>query len=316
MRGSIRLRARSREPTTAVVGGDHFGERTGPLRDDIAPTMPAVRPAEHLVFYGTLMSAFDTLDELGIRERLRLVGTCTLAGRLYDMGEWPSLMLGGGIVHGELFEVLDAGVFVALDPFEECYPADPLRSRYRREIVALLGAHHPCLGVHRQRAGTPRRPDPVGILARTGRAEADSLSGRAESRARGENGDARQGHVEHRGHPWLHRADQLPGKRPRNVDLFRNVQGRWPPVKVLHKPTGKNTYSARIAVRRARPTTSRCTWCSPARAKRQRRRSTRRWRAAPSAMPDASPAEDGGNGAGDGLWGPSPPPLCKRRSRR
>ena len=100
--------------------------------------MPAARPADHLVFYGTLMSAFDTLDELGVREQLRLVGTCTLAGRLYDMGEWPSLVLGGGIVHGELFELLDAGVFEKLDPFEECYPADPLRSRYRREIVALV----------------------------------------------------------------------------------------------------------------------------------------------------------------------------------
>ena len=100
--------------------------------------MPAARPAEHLAFYGTLMSAFDTLDELGVREQLRLVGACTLAGRLYDMGEWPSLVLGGGIVRGELFEVLDAGVFVTLDPFEECYPADPVHSRYRRETVALI----------------------------------------------------------------------------------------------------------------------------------------------------------------------------------
>ena len=100
--------------------------------------MPAARPSEYLVFYGTLMSAFDTLDELGVREQLRLVGACTLAGRLYDMGEWPSLALGGGIVHGEVFEVLDARVFETLDPFEECYPGDPVRSRYRREIVALL----------------------------------------------------------------------------------------------------------------------------------------------------------------------------------
>ena len=100
--------------------------------------MRAARPAEHLVLYGTLMSAFDTLDELGVRERLRLVGACTLAGRLYDMGEWPSLALGGGIVHGELFEVLDARVFVTLDRYEECYEHDPARSRYRRETVALL----------------------------------------------------------------------------------------------------------------------------------------------------------------------------------
>ncbi|HMD52397.1 MAG TPA: gamma-glutamylcyclotransferase family protein, partial [Solirubrobacteraceae bacterium] len=59
-------------------------------------------------------------------------------GRLFDMGEWPTLVLGGGIVHGELFEVLDVAVFAKLDPFEECDPADPGRSRYTRERVALV----------------------------------------------------------------------------------------------------------------------------------------------------------------------------------
>jgi len=62
----------------------------------------------------------------------------SLEGRLFDMGEWPTLVLGGGIVHGELFEVLDVAVFAKLDPFEECDPADPGRSRYTRERVALV----------------------------------------------------------------------------------------------------------------------------------------------------------------------------------
>ena len=97
-----------------------------------------MRSREQIVFYGTLMSAFDHLDRLAVREQLRLLGPCRLNGRLFDMGEWPALALGGGIVHGELFEVLDESIFGTLDPFEECYPDDPSTSRYTRERVALL----------------------------------------------------------------------------------------------------------------------------------------------------------------------------------
>jgi gamma-glutamylcyclotransferase (GGCT)/AIG2-like uncharacterized protein YtfP len=96
------------------------------------------RPQSYLVFYGTLMSAFDTLDRLGVRERLRLVGPCAIRGRLFDMGEWPSLVPGDGVVEGELFEILDESVFATLDPFEDCFPGDPQRSSYLRLSVELL----------------------------------------------------------------------------------------------------------------------------------------------------------------------------------
>ena len=95
-------------------------------------------PASHVAFYGTLMSDFQTLDELGARDQLRLLGPCRLAGRLFDLGEWPTLVLGGGIAHGELFEVLDTAVFAKLDPFEDCDPGDHAGSSYLRVRVPLL----------------------------------------------------------------------------------------------------------------------------------------------------------------------------------
>jgi gamma-glutamylcyclotransferase (GGCT)/AIG2-like uncharacterized protein YtfP len=104
----------------------------------IVGAMPASRSAAHVAFYGTLMSGFEFQRQLGVHDALRLVGSCRIAGRLYDMGEWPTLVLGGGVVHGELFEVLDGGVFVELDRFEECYPEDLARSRYLRQPVALI----------------------------------------------------------------------------------------------------------------------------------------------------------------------------------
>ena len=168
--------------------------------------MPAARPAEHLVFYGTLMSAFDTLDELGVREQLRLVGACTLAGRLYDMGEWPSLALGGGIVHGELFEVLDAGVFGTSTPSRSairptrCARATAARSWRSSSPSSAPGCTSP---TSRYLPAASSRPDP------------------------GTNGRRRSGTRE-RPLPSVH------GWSIASVTF--KVDGHT--IKVLHKPTG------------------------------------------------------------------------------
>lgn len=96
------------------------------------------RAPSHIAFYGTLMSSFDALDELEVRHLLRLLGPCAIRGRLFDLGEWPTLQAGGGVVEGELFEVLDDKVFARLDPFENYDPCDPRRSSYVRSAVLLL----------------------------------------------------------------------------------------------------------------------------------------------------------------------------------
>jgi gamma-glutamylcyclotransferase (GGCT)/AIG2-like uncharacterized protein YtfP len=97
-----------------------------------------IDPTEYVAFYGTLMNEFDSLDELHAREQLRLAGPCTIEGRLFDMGEWPSLTLGDGTVKGELFEVLDREVFRKLDPFERYDPTQRDQSGYLRRCVRLV----------------------------------------------------------------------------------------------------------------------------------------------------------------------------------
>jgi gamma-glutamylcyclotransferase (GGCT)/AIG2-like uncharacterized protein YtfP len=92
----------------------------------------------YVAFYGTLMSDFATQDELRVRHALSPVGPCTIGGVLYDMGAWPTLVLGEGVVHGELFEVLDEDVFDTLDRFEEYDPRAPADSSYLRLRVALI----------------------------------------------------------------------------------------------------------------------------------------------------------------------------------
>jgi gamma-glutamylcyclotransferase (GGCT)/AIG2-like uncharacterized protein YtfP len=91
-----------------------------------------------LALYGTLMSPFDALDDLDARRHLRLIGPCELPGRLFDVGEWPSLLAGEGVAHGELFEVLAASVLERLDTFEDYRPGDHAASAYIRARVRLL----------------------------------------------------------------------------------------------------------------------------------------------------------------------------------
>lgn len=66
-------------------------------------------PGIHLFVYGTLRSGGGAA---GLLRGCRLVGRGTVAGTLYDLGEYPALVLdGGGIVEGEVWgcptDVLD-----------------------------------------------------------------------------------------------------------------------------------------------------------------------------------------------------------------
>lgn len=91
----------------------------------------------YLAFYGSLMGAFDTQTNLKIKHQLAFIQSCTLFGTLYDLGDYPGLKHGSGLVKAELYEVLDPRVMRILDHFE-CYdPTDPSVSLYTRSCVRL-----------------------------------------------------------------------------------------------------------------------------------------------------------------------------------
>jgi gamma-glutamylcyclotransferase (GGCT)/AIG2-like uncharacterized protein YtfP len=93
---------------------------------------------EYVAFYGSLMRQFDTQDQIGARDKLRYVGPCMIKGRIYDMGNWPSLVQEDGQVAGELYEIQDHDVFRALDRVERYDPADRVASGYLRRCVRLI----------------------------------------------------------------------------------------------------------------------------------------------------------------------------------
>ena len=68
-------------------------------------------------FYGTLMNT-DRLRSVQHGAGARPVATASVAGTLYDLGEYPGLVLdGAAIVPGVIFDIEETGV-VRLDEYE------------------------------------------------------------------------------------------------------------------------------------------------------------------------------------------------------
>jgi gamma-glutamylcyclotransferase (GGCT)/AIG2-like uncharacterized protein YtfP len=99
---------------------------------------PPLRAGDVLAVYGLLLSGAQGLDIIGARDRVTVVGPCTIPGHLIDLGVHPALVSGDGRVAGELIRVGDIHVGRRLDDFEDFLRHDPARSRYLRVLVELV----------------------------------------------------------------------------------------------------------------------------------------------------------------------------------
>ena len=62
--------------------------------------------SQYLFVYGTLLPELAPAKMAKAVARLKLVGTATIRGRLYDLGNYPGARLGGGgRIRGRVFEV-------------------------------------------------------------------------------------------------------------------------------------------------------------------------------------------------------------------
>ena len=104
---------------------------------------------DHLFVYGTLLT--NARDSLGaaMRARLqreaRLIGTASVPGRLYDLGDYPGFVEAPprgarDLVAGEVLQLHDAtATFDWLDLYEDVDRVDPTAGLYRRvPQLALL----------------------------------------------------------------------------------------------------------------------------------------------------------------------------------
>ena len=109
-----------------------------------------MQPETRLLFaYGTLMPGAGGRLGRAQRERLgweaRSLGAASTAGRLYDLGRYPGLVLSeapGDIAHGECLELIEPGRSLAwLDAYEGIVPARHPHNPYERcqRPVTLAG---------------------------------------------------------------------------------------------------------------------------------------------------------------------------------
>jgi gamma-glutamylcyclotransferase (GGCT)/AIG2-like uncharacterized protein YtfP len=90
-------------------------------------------PSPDLLFvYGTLRPVLATGWPRNLVGDLEVVATATVAGLLYDLGDYPGMVAGEGVVHGELLRIGDEQRLAEIDSYEECgWPSD----LFRREVV-------------------------------------------------------------------------------------------------------------------------------------------------------------------------------------
>ena len=92
--------------------------------------------AELLFVYGTLRPSLAAGEPVRLVHDLDLVSPATTSGVLLDLGDYPGLVAGDGIVHGDLLRITDPARLAALDAYEACGGPDPLFQR-ERTIVRL-----------------------------------------------------------------------------------------------------------------------------------------------------------------------------------
>lgn len=84
----------------------------------------------HLFVYGTLRPYLAGAEQQRLIAGLMVAGPATVPGLLYDLGPYPALVAGPGVVYGDLYLISDERQLAALDAYEECGGDRPL---YRRE---------------------------------------------------------------------------------------------------------------------------------------------------------------------------------------
>jgi gamma-glutamylcyclotransferase (GGCT)/AIG2-like uncharacterized protein YtfP len=97
----------------AKIQADRFSRCTGQL----------------IAFYGTLREGCGGGEEALLKKGMNSLGTCRIRGKLIDLGSWPGLLEGEGIVKADLYQMLE-GDLARIDEHEG--------NDFRRRRVCLV----------------------------------------------------------------------------------------------------------------------------------------------------------------------------------
>jgi gamma-glutamylcyclotransferase (GGCT)/AIG2-like uncharacterized protein YtfP len=91
----------------------------------------------HIVFYGTLCD-INIRKALKINDSLEFVSICSVSGSLYNLGEYPGLVLGkNSIITAQLYLIKKTSCIPILDEYEEYNPNNLKNSLYLRKMIEL-----------------------------------------------------------------------------------------------------------------------------------------------------------------------------------
>jgi gamma-glutamylcyclotransferase (GGCT)/AIG2-like uncharacterized protein YtfP len=95
---------------------------------------------EILFIYGTLHPDRAPREIAAVARRLTSIGRATIRARLYNLGEYPGIVLDDSStpIPGELFTVPDAETLAALDAYEDFRPASHAESLFLREKAVVI----------------------------------------------------------------------------------------------------------------------------------------------------------------------------------
>lgn len=88
-----------------------------------------------LFLYGTLLPGETPAEAEDLVNDLRRVGSASVRGRLYDLGDYPGAIFDPASatwIHGEIFEVPDDDTLQAIDRYEEFDESNPETSTFVR----------------------------------------------------------------------------------------------------------------------------------------------------------------------------------------
>ena len=95
-----------------------------------------------LFAYGTLMKPWSHAAARFLHENSEYLGTASLTGRLYDLGDYPGLIYDAGNstqVQGQLFRLKNpAQILPSLDDYEGASETSPESGLFRKELLPVL----------------------------------------------------------------------------------------------------------------------------------------------------------------------------------
>ena len=95
---------------------------------------------DYVAIYGALRSDVTVSlrrPEPELASRTKFECRCLIPGRLVDVGDYPGLVAGDGVVEGELLRVTQGSVLAELDSFEGYDPQTPGEGRFDRRLIRL-----------------------------------------------------------------------------------------------------------------------------------------------------------------------------------